>query len=207
MKKLVCFAVREEAQFFQPNSETEIIITGMGPENARNAISRRLRSNPPSHVLSAGFAGGLDPTLQLGAIVFNSQNPETARILQNQGARGCNFLCSESVAVTAGQKKELRSKSGADAVEMESHAIAEICREANIPCSIVRVISDTASEDLPLDFNRIMTAKKRINIAKLAFQILSSPGRIPKLIQFRKRTIFAAKQLGLALHAVTGMAP
>ena len=206
MKNLVCFAVKEEAQYFKPNSETEVIITGMGSENARTAISKYFESRSPVSVITAGFAGGLDPSLQLGAIVFNSQDTSMSKILQNQGARGCNFLFAESVAVTADQKRELRLKSGADAVEMESATIVEVCREANIQCSIVRVISDTSLEDLPLDFNRIMTLNKRISIVKLAVHIIASPAKIPKLIQFRKKTIFAAKQLGAALDAVTATA-
>ncbi|MDB6036885.1 MAG: nucleoside phosphorylase [Verrucomicrobiales bacterium] len=189
-----------------PDSGTEVLITGMGSENARAAISKYFESKRPARVITAGFAGGLDPTLELGAIVFNSQDASLAKALQNQGARGCNFLFTESVAVTADQKKQLRLKSGADAVEMESHAIAEVCREAHIHCSIVRVISDTSMEDLPLDFNRIMTSNKRISIIKLALQIIRSPAKIPKLIQFRKKTIFAAKQLGAALDAATAMA-
>jgi adenosylhomocysteine nucleosidase len=206
VKNLVCFAVKEEAQYFKPNSETEVLITGMGSENARVALSKYFESKSPACVITAGFAGGLDPTLQLGAVVFNSQDTSMSKVLQNQGARGCNFLFTESVAVTAAQKKLLRLRSGADAVEMESATIAEVCREANIQCSIVRVISDTSQEDLPLDFNRIMTSNKRISIVKLSLHIITSPAKIPKLIQFRNKTIFAAKQLGAALDAATATA-
>ncbi len=207
MKNLVCFAVKEEGQFFQPTHETEVLLTGMGGKNARNAISNYIRACKPPRVMSAGFAGGLDPTLQLGVVVFNCQDGPFSKILQNQGARGCNFLSTETVAVTAAEKKQLRARSGADAVEMESNAIAEVCREANIPCSVVRVISDTSLEDLPLDFNQLMTCDKRIDFVKLTWRIMRSPGKIPQLIAFRKKTIFAARQLGAVLAAATAPAP
>jgi adenosylhomocysteine nucleosidase len=203
VKNLVCFAVKEEAQFFQAGPETEVLITGMGSKNARAAVSGHIQRTLPARVISAGFAGGLDPTLQVGAIVYTSQDTKIVKVLQNQGARGGNFISTEWVAATANQKKQLRLKSGADAIEMESHAIADLCREANIPCTIIRVISDSAHEDLPVDFNALMTKNMRINFAKLALRIAASPGLIGKLLSFRKQTIFAAQQLGIALSRAT----
>jgi len=204
LKNLVCFAVREEGHFYRPGAGTEVLYTGMGAANARKALSKYLHEERPDHVFSAGFAGGLDPMLRLGTVVFNSQDAAISKTLEKQGARGCNFLWTEKVAVTVAEKNRLRADSGADAVEMESQVIGDICRETNIPCSIVRVISDTALEDLPLDFNQVMTQGKRINFPKLALSIIISPGRIPKLIAFRKRTIFAAEKLGTALSELTG---
>jgi adenosylhomocysteine nucleosidase len=203
VKYLVCFAVKEEAQFYQPTRETEVLITGMGSKNARESIKNHFQRKLPAHVISAGFAGGLDPTLQVGAIVYSSQDRDIAKVLQNQGARGGNFLSAETVAITAGQKKQLRLKSGADAVEMESHTIAEVCREANVPCTIIRVISDSVHENLPVDFNNLMTRNMRINFAKLALRIAASPALIGKLLTFRKQTIFAAQQLGIVLSKAT----
>lgn len=203
MKNLVCFAVKEEGAFYEAGNGTEVLYTGMGTANARKAVLKYLQDKKPGHVFSAGFAGGLDPALQLGAVVFTSQDSTISKTLQSHGARGCNFLSTEKVAITVAEKKRLRADSGADAVEMESQVIADICREANIHCSIVRVISDTALEDLPLDFNRVMTRDKRINFLKLTLRIVASPGTIPKLIAFRKKTIFASRQLGKTLSGLT----
>lgn len=43
------------------------------------------------------------------------------------------------------------------AVEMEGAAVSQICAEYEIPCVIIRTISDNANEHAPMDFNRFLT--------------------------------------------------
>jgi adenosylhomocysteine nucleosidase len=115
---------------------------------------------------------------------------------------GCisgTFHCSKRVAVTAEEKRELWKTTGADAVEMESSVIRTICREFRVPSATIRVISDTAQQDLPLDFNALMTSDDKINYARLAWAVLTSPGKIPQLIDFQRQTIVAAQSLANVL--------
>ena len=74
------------------------------------------------------------------------------------------------------RKPALWQSTGADAVEMESSVIRNICREQKIPSATIRVISDDASQDLPLDFNAMMTPEDRIHYPKLIWAVLSRPG-------------------------------
>jgi hypothetical protein len=83
---------------------------------------------------------------------------------------------------------------------MESSVIRTICREFHIPSATIRVISDDATQDLPLDFNALMTSEDRINYLKLLGAVLSRPGRIPKLIEFQQQTLGAARKLGAVLE-------
>jgi hypothetical protein len=87
---------------------------------------------------------------------------------------------------------------------MESSVIRTICRELHIPSATVRVISDDAQQDLPLDFNALMTSDDRINYLKLMWAVISRPGRIPKLIQFQHQTLDAARKLGAVLEDLLG---
>jgi adenosylhomocysteine nucleosidase len=205
---LVCFAVKEEAKYFVPSmlpGGADTLITGMGQKNTADSIRKALAKNRPGLVVTAGFAGGLNPKLSFGTVVFEADS-ETglANRLQASGAVPVRFHCAERVAVTAAEKAGLWQSTKADAVEMESSVIRTICREQGIPSATVRVISDAANEDLPLDFNALMTADDRINYARLAWTVALSPWKIRSLIRFQNRTMTAARKLAGTLHQSLG---
>lgn len=199
---LICFAVDEEGKFFESrNYDVEILVTGMGRKNAAESIRRALPIVQPSIVLSCGFAGGLNPKLKIGDIIFDEDfEVGLTESLTELGCISGHFHCAKRVAVTAQEKQELWKSTKADAVEMESSVIRTICREFKIPSATIRTISDTAHEDLPLDFNVLMTSDDRINYGKLTWAVLSSPNKIPKLIEFQRQTIVAARKLAGVLE-------
>ncbi len=180
----------------------EARVTGMGRENAARGSEKALEIRP-AMVLTCGFAGGLDPALPGGAVVFDADPgfPLTDR-LAAADAVAVRFHCADRVAVTVTEKAALRRSTGADAVEMESSAVRAMCRERGLPSATVRVISDTADEDLPLDFNALLTAELKLHFGKLAWRLVCSPGKIPELIHFQKRVSRAADQLARTLVRV-----
>jgi len=225
MSTLICFALKEEAAPFhqiaagRPGIFT--IIGGIGRQNAEQAVRSFLPACSPQLVFTCGFAGGLNPDLKLGDVVFESDHRRNAfpqsptelsdgdswnLSLRNKlvaaGAKPATFFCTDRIATTVAEKKQLRAATGADAVEMESTAIHAVCREHGIPCVTVRVISDTADEALPLDFNALAKPDKNLDFGKLAWAIAKAPWKIGALRQLQKKTKFAAEQLAAVLAQI-----
>lgn len=206
---LVCFALKEEAAPFRKiaagQPDLRLLLTGIGRRNADATIRAALARLTPARVLTCGFAGGLDPRLGVGTVVFSvADADEFAARLLVAGARAARFHCAARIATTAAEKRELRRATGADAVEMESEAIHAVCRERPIPCATVRVISDTADEDLPLDFNQLAKPDQSLDYAKLALAVARSPAKIGALLKLQRQCRRAAARLAVVLEAAVG---
>ena len=204
---LVFFAVPEEAKpFLKRRMEfprVEVVVTGMGRTNATKSFNAAVGRNQPDQVLTCGFAGGLNPELSPGAVVFStSEGSALHDLLAGAGARPGRIHCADRVAVTATEKRLLRDTTGADAVEMESGILQQLCNSRNIPCATVRVISDSAGEDLPIDFNALMTSDHRLDFRRLAWTLMKSPGKIPGLMRLQRNTAAAAESLASVLVQV-----
>ena len=204
---LVCFALPEEARPFQRlcrgREDLRVVVTGMGRRNTERSVSAALAEVAPARVLTCGFAGGLDPLLPLNTVVGACDDIATAARLGSHGARLVRFHCAERMAVTVAEKSALRRETAADAVEMESRWIHELCRVRRILCATVRVISDTASETMPLDFNKLTTAGMKMDFVKLAFALLAAPNKIPALLRLQRQTQCAAGVLAEFLQRFT----
>ncbi len=206
MSTLVCFALKEEAAPFRKiaagKAGISILIVGIGRANAEKSVREFLDCHSPELVLTCGFAGGLSPELKLGEVVFavGGQQSLVSSQLLAAGAKPSKIFCADRIATTVAEKRTLRTETGADAVEMESGAIQAVCHERGIPCATVRVISDTATEDLPLDFNALSKPDKSLDFRKLFLAIAKSPGKIGALMALQKKTSFAARQLSAVLE-------
>lgn len=208
MRILVTFAVPEEAGQFRrlrlPG--VKVLVTGMGADAARRSFEAELeKGERPDCVISCGFCGALDPVLKRAAVLVAEDAGEeilnTAKVL---GIPSAKFHCAETVATTAVMKAELRQWTGADAVEMESGVIGGICREKGIIFATVRVVSDEAGEDLPLDFNKLMNKRGGVHFGRLAMELARRPRMIPQLMRLQKVTRRAANALAEELAKLIG---
>ena len=195
-----------------------LVANGPGPKLAGRALEvvrerkdlQRLHVNLElTGLASTGFCGALDPALQpcdiflaeqllsrdnKGAVVTSIH--ECSPITTIREYKSGKLLSMDRVASTAAEKAELR-ETGADAVEMEAAAVAAKAQEWNVPFYAIRVVTDTAAESFPLDFNRMRDAAGRFDRARIIAAALRRPGVIfPELLKLNKRCKSAAKALG-----------
>ena len=144
-----------------------------------------------SGIINTGFCGALDPSLRVGDIVVWGDVPCASRF-----ARG-NISSSDHVVATAEEKRQLREKTGAIAAEMEAGAVKKIAGEWGVPFYCIRAVSDTANEDMPLDFNLYRDSAGRFSLPKIAMAAMSRPfTRIPALRRLEANCNVASESLG-----------
>jgi len=130
-------------------------VGGIGTAAATRAARLLVAGHRPQLLVSAGFAGGLDPALARGAVVRPTRvilagAPATALALTSPSAAPALTICTaERIVRTPAEKRDLAIRTGAAVVDMESFAVAAVAREADVPCAGVRIISDAAGDELP----------------------------------------------------------
>ncbi|HKO05419.1 MAG TPA: hypothetical protein VJW51_11750 [Candidatus Acidoferrales bacterium] len=175
--------------------ETEIVValTGIGPVRARRGARYALQC-APDVCISSGLAGAVKENysrsevlaaMQVGEARAKRLFPSEPALVERAGACGATvverFLTSPSVVVTASAKKALAALG--DAVEMESAGVLAAASAENIPAVAIRVISDDARQDLPLDLNRVLNAKGKVRPVWLLSSIAAKPASLRGLLQ------------------------
>jgi nucleoside phosphorylase len=126
--------------------------------------------------ISSGLAGALKEGLKPGDLIV----PHKVRTLRND-------TNADSDSVFRGRAIE----QGALAIEtVMSHFAA-----AAVPVLTIRAISDSADEDLPIDFDRCLTPQGAIKPMSLVNAIVRRPSKLPNLVRFGRQSNQAAQRL------------
>jgi adenosylhomocysteine nucleosidase len=115
------------------------------------------KKNPlyfPGDVRLLKFAKNAEVTLE-PVIVTEHQTALEPRITIGTVATGDVFVASSVM------KEELREQFAADAVEMEGAAVAQVCYQWEVPCLIIRSISDGADEGAGVSFQEFAAVAAR----------------------------------------------
>lgn len=146
-------------------------------------------------IVSFGVAGALAPELRPGdcviasAIVDGDRTfPCDATWLQAIAARLSEKIIatiagSETILGDSNKKRALRLKTGAAAVDMESHVAALAARAHNLPFIAVRTISDAADRVLPPAALSALKPDGTIDVLGVARSLIAQPTQIPALMR------------------------
>src|SRR5581483_7639221 len=102
---------------------------------------------------------------------------------------------SDCVVTSAAEKMHLAAM--ADAVDMETFHITAATAQEGVPAVAIRVISDAADQDLPLDFNQAIGPDGTIRWRPALMQVASSPAAWPRMVKFGLESARAARGLAL----------
>jgi adenosylhomocysteine nucleosidase len=167
--------------------EVVAAVTTMGTGPATDLTTSLLRHYQIDHVIGIGIVGGIDPSVAIGDLVV----PETvvddvsgARFhpvaIDGHVPRG-TLLTSDALVSDKQSIPELIEQ-GVVAVDMETAAIGAVCERQGVPWSVLRAVSDRAS-DVAIDEAVVGLARPdgSANPRAIARFLLTRPRQVPHL--------------------------
>lgn len=189
-----------------------VVESGTGQARARRATHAILDAHSPKWILSCGFAGALASNIHVGdLVVADSITDDQGQLLTidvgfpadaGQGIHIGRLLTHDTIVRLVTEKQQLALRHSAIAVDMESLAVAQVCRERGARFLAIRVISDDLSSDLPAEILSLMgpTGTTRLGAAMAA--LWSRPSSLTDMWKLRKSAQFAAGRLASFLDGV-----
>ena len=198
-----------------------LIVGGVGRASARQATRHLIDGHRPRWIVSAGFAGALDPSLKRNDVVLPNEviDVEGRRFSVGvvvptgdpsaPGARlfSGTLLTVDALARTATEKAELRARFSADVVDMESSAVATVCGEAGLRFLSVRIVSDEAAHDLPQEIVTLMNRSGGRLVGSALRAIWNRPSALKDLLSLHSHSQEAADRLADVTLAMIARLP
>jgi adenosylhomocysteine nucleosidase len=186
--------------------------SGMGPKPARRATLALVDGHSPRWIISAGFSGALEPKMKVGDIVVGSSIVDsngTELVIDMKmpanpaaGLYVGRLLMVDRIVRTVAEKNSLAGRLGAIAVDMESMAVAQVCRNSKTRFLAVRVISDDLSADLPAELASVVGSSGTVRLGAVAGAIFKRFGSVKDLWRLREQGVGAAGRLATFLEGV-----
>jgi adenosylhomocysteine nucleosidase len=192
--------------------------SGGDAERTRRALAQ-LVAEGVSALVSFGICGGLDPALGSGALILAEAvageygrrhgtdmalRAALAAALTRAGigALAGDVLGAERAADTPARKAALHHQSGALAVDLESHLVAEAAAAAGLPFAVLRAVADPAGRALPPAALIGLDTAGRPAPGRILLSLVQQPGQLPALLRLARDTRLALAALDRAAEAL-----
>ncbi|HEY3799874.1 MAG TPA: hypothetical protein VGL58_16110 [Caulobacteraceae bacterium] len=146
-------------------------------------------------VISFGLCGALEPSLKVGDLVVGDSVADEGEAWAADAAwaqrlaaalpdaKVGRFARAEAPVATVADKAELRRRTGAVAVDLESYIVAKQARWFGAPFAILRAVSDDASRTLPHAARVGLGPDGRPAIGAVLASLGANPWQIPSLVR------------------------
>ncbi|MBX2813843.1 MAG: hypothetical protein KTR25_18645 [Myxococcales bacterium] len=182
-------------------------VTGDGALSASRKLREFIRRAQPDHIVAIGLGGGVSEALPIGALVegcsvrlagSQGRSSPLHRWLENPPHIGGQLVSTPRILGSAIEKAALWHELGRPAsvvVDLESWAYAQVAQDAEIPMSVLKVVSDGAGEDLPFEVVASSRPDGSIRRSSVVARALCNPSSWRHLSVLRRRLNMAAQRL------------
>ena len=186
-----------------------VILSGIGQKNAEEATNILLDVFTPQVVCSAGYAGGLSARLKQSNIcvpeqIFRGSDMQALDLSQpipqqtSPQPNKLTLLTVNDVLESPEQKRTAHEQTGAELVDMETFAVADVCRVRKVPFFSARVILDAVDDRIPQDISKILERLGK-GTSRLTGTILGSlwsrPSVVFDLVSLKRQAFTATERL------------
>ena len=175
-----------------------VAIGGIGEKFARHAAEVAIGEVRPRLLVSAGIAGAISPRLKVGDVGRIREVVDAGTGERYLTSGGEWVLATSQDVSDAAEKQELLTRYGADVVDMEGAAVAQVAKERGLEFAAIKSISDDAAFPMP-PLMRFIRDGKFDNAAFLLY-IALRPRWWPVLKKIRANTGIATTKLCEALE-------
>jgi hopanoid-associated phosphorylase len=206
----VVTGLRVEARCLRGH-DVRIACTGGSAERARSEAAR-LVAEGAAALVSFGLAGGLAPELRSGDLLLPESVHSTGtgswsvdpmwreRVRARLAAGGLEprpgvLLGSERIVATVPDKRALFEATGAQAVDMESHAVAAVATAAGLRFLVVRSIADPHDRVVPQVAHEALRPDGRVRLRATLGGLIRQPGALIALLRLGRESAAALATL------------
>jgi adenosylhomocysteine nucleosidase len=167
------------------------VVTGMGTRLAAAGTARLLDAVTPARVVVVGITGAVDDDTPIGAVIVPERVVDHAtgrehehRPLGPATPRGA--LWTTDVITPAADLPALRAR-GVVALDMETAAVALACEERGVPWTVVRAVSDRATDgSVDDEVFHLSRPDGTPDLRAVARYVARHPGRVPGLVRMAR---------------------
>lgn len=199
-----------------------LIRSGTGRRRAAKATDALIRGHRPERVLAAGLAGGLSPEVKRHDILVVDRVADTAGnelaidpqfdpagLGAAPGVHVGRLLTADRIIRRPSEKRSLFRQYDALAVDMESYAVAEVCRRHGVPFLAVRAISDAVDDELPREVRKLLAqSTTAAQLGAAASSLWKRPSSLKDIYKLKENALLASDRLAKFLAGrISRLAP
>lgn len=205
MTLIIACGLKREARIFNRPGRDLVVVIGGGVAATLDRDLDNKAALFPGIILSCGIAGALAPSLRPGDVVIDGNVLLVERLGQAlpHAHRG-GIVGSDAIAASAAEKRILHERTGAIAIDMESHVAARVAVRKGVPFAALRVISDCADDDLPPAALVGMRPDGGMALGAVLASLARNPRQLPALIRTGRQADQAFRSLAQAYDTIIG---